>query len=63
LAQVANQLVKSKVGFRQSGKVIGLNRKEFWSIGATRLMSEKEIWANGKEQVLQDVAIKRGTGC
>jgi hypothetical protein len=27
---VANQLVKSEIRFRQSGKIIGLTTKEFW---------------------------------
>jgi hypothetical protein len=30
--QVANQLVKSEIRLRQSGKIIGLTKKEFWSI-------------------------------
>jgi hypothetical protein len=40
---VTNQLVKSEIRFRQSGKLVGLNRKEFWSIGARILVKEKEI--------------------
>jgi hypothetical protein len=34
-------LVKSEIRFRQSGRVIGLTTKEFWSIGATILAREK----------------------
>jgi hypothetical protein len=42
-AQVVNQLVKSEIRFRRSGKIIGLARKRFWSIGTTILAQEKEI--------------------
>jgi hypothetical protein len=36
-------LIKSEIRFRQSGKIIGLTTKEFWSIGTTILAREKEI--------------------
>jgi hypothetical protein len=43
-------LAKSEIRFRQGGKIIGLTTKEFWSIGTTILVPEKEMYANGKKQ-------------
>jgi hypothetical protein len=54
---VAKQLVKSEIKFRQSDKIIGLARKEFWSIGTTILAREKEI--RGTKMSRRRVGLKK----